>query len=321
VLELKKVLSRKWRRKRVTLRERLKEASITSLVVSVLVTAVLSVVNPEIQLGHFSASIDFTATSVYIVGEVFGVITPWRSQGGNPINTSVGIALGGVLLGSRSAQALDNYYLVDFNAAGSIDYNVFKALLLPSQSEWLGGVLNPMSIKLKLNITYISENKSITNVEYTPSVIRSREDGCYELQYTTSIRDYYLYANAVICYYYENATLRVVNNESGELVISLDEYGVGTARTTSIVVAPKTNYTTQLTGPLRLRVRGFNLNYGLYWIDVRGGVKTLSLIRNIHLVLIPAVSVVFAVYTVPALIPILKRYLYAKTPRLVATRL
>ncbi|MFZ8783546.1 MAG: hypothetical protein ACO2OR_06155 [Desulfurococcaceae archaeon] len=149
-----------------------------------------------------------------------------------------------------------------------------------------------MSIKLKLNVTYISENKSITNVEYTPSVIRSREDGCYELQYTTSIRDYYLNANAVICYYYEKAALRVVNNESGELVVSLDEYGVGTVRTTSIVVAPKTNYTTQLTGPLRLRVRSFNLNYGLYWIDVRGGVKTLSLIRNIHLVLIPAVSVV-----------------------------
>jgi hypothetical protein len=146
-------------------------------------------------------------------------------------------------------------------------------------------------------------------VEYTPSVIRSREDGCYELQYTTSIRDYNLNANAVICYYYEKATLRVVNNESGELVISLDEYGVGTVRTTSIVVAPKTNYTTQLAGPLRLRVRGFNLNYGLYWIDVRGGVKTLSLIRNIHLVLIPAVSVVFAVYTVPALILILKKVL------------
>jgi hypothetical protein len=312
VLKLKRVFrvfSKKWRRKRVTLRERLKEAALASLVISVLITAVLSVVNPEIQLGPFSASIDFTATSVYIVGEFFGVITPWKSQSGNPINISVGIALGRVLLGSRSAQALDNYYLVDFNATGSIDYDVFKALLLSSRGEWLGGVLNPMSIKLKLNVTYINENKSVTNVEYTPSVTRSREDGCYELQYTTSIRDYNLYANAVICYYYGNVTLRVVNNESGELVISLDEYGVGTVRTTSIVVVPKTNYTTQLTGPLRLKVRSFNLNYGLYWIDVRGGVKTLSLIRNIHLVLTPAVIVVFAVYTVPALIPILKKVL------------
>ena len=288
------------------LREQLKRVVATLIVVNALVVTVLLVSNLEIVLGEFSANMETTVGKVYVELECSGWLAPWKSSTASPINVSAGISVGNILLSSHPAVSVgNNTYIVDFSFTGEISYIEVKPFLLSSGDE-LTGILNYMFIELKLNVTYINEGKS-TSASYKPTVARILENDCYELRYTPTLRDYYSNISVTFCYRYLDTTLRVVNNEEGALNIELDIYReTGEVETVSISAHPKSVQEFQLGVPLRrLKVRSLSLNYGFYWVDVRGEQKVLSLVKNAHIVLIPVTAAVFAVYTIPG---ILARY-------------
>jgi hypothetical protein len=304
------VLKKKAKKRRERgVRERFKSATLSSIFLSVIVLLALSMISPETPLGGLQADFKFTTNRVLVAANATGTLTPWKSNTTSPpISGVAGMLLGDTLLGVSPLIDLNGTYLVDFSINGEISYDEFKRLLISNNSTISSGKLNPMYIKLYLNITYTSENKTGV-ISYPPFTFASREKGCYELEYKGMIQYYNYYVNATFCYYYAGPTLEVINRESGVLEFELVTYEEsGVVRTAKVSVPPEATYSVNLTQPVRtLETRSLHLNYYFYWVDVNDSQKVLVIYKNAHLIVLPISLLVYVAYMKPELLALCRR--------------